>query len=295
MIDPLRRAAAEPSTEAVARVTRRVLSPVAPPAAAAEPGLAALARVRRRRRPQRARAWLLVPAVAAAAAALLWSRPEPVEELLRADVPTATVLTPEVRLAYEGDGDALGTRDDLVIRWQLGRLETEVEPHQGVRLVVVTEEARVTVKGTTFTVERSALGTTTTVRHGQVEVACGSDPARTVTDGERVECLPARASGRLARARAQRQSGAPAEVVLATLDGGLALTGPTDPVRGELLATRLDVLVATGDYPAARQAAADYLAGGFTTRRGEVTEIAALLEKSGSAPAPGTSLKTEER
>jgi ferric-dicitrate binding protein FerR (iron transport regulator) len=289
----------EPSPEAVDRVQRAVTpSRAGLRDAAAEPDAAAVRRVhagvlgRRRARRSPLGIGLLLGAGVAAAAALIVAVPSrPLHADLSADVPTTAPLTPEVTLHYQGDGTVTGSPKDVAIDWVVGTLDAEVEPERGIHLAVVTDEAHVRVTGTVFRVTRSALGTAVSVTRGGVEVVCGADAPRLLTPGDEAVCVPLTASGRLGRARALRTGGASTADVLAAVDAGLALTSPTDPVRGELLAFELDLLVSTGDTASARAVAAAYLDAGFPTRRGDVAALVETLpeespDRADASPRP---------
>lgn len=282
----------EPSSDAVRRVIAGATAWRDLRDAAPTPTPTAIARLTRRVRPRPRRPWV---AVAIAALALLLVRPSSFERPLQADVAT-TVPLGDVRLVYVGAGTVHGAARDLVVDWRIGTLALDVTPGRGVHLDVTTDEAHVRVHGTAFTVTRDALGTRVDVARGEVAVTCvgAADPAPTAAAdrvptaasvgtavplgaGADITCLPLHATGRLARARAQRAAGLPAASVLATLDDALGLTTPADPAYGELLAMKLDLLVSTGDDAGALAAADAYLAAGLPTRRVEVSALAGTL------------------
>lgn len=194
----------------------------------------------------------LLAAAALAALALigLWSgldRPPPP----LAGPLSSGPLTAEVGLSVDGVGAASGDARDVELRWQAGRLDVEVEPRQGVRLSVRTEEATLRVIGTGFEVQRDALGTTVAVRHGVVELRCAEGPARPLSASETSNCPPRSAAGRLGRVRALQDGGLGAGALLAEIDQALALPDASGDVAQELLAVRMEALLALNRLPEA--------------------------------------------
>jgi ferric-dicitrate binding protein FerR (iron transport regulator)/TolA-binding protein len=101
------------------------------------------------------------------------------------------------------DGGSRGARvrleasraDERRLRLERGRVVLDVDPlAPGQTLAVVTDDEKVTVRGTRFLVERSAEGTSVAVAHGQVRVA---STARTVdvATGMRLEPRAAQPTG----------------------------------------------------------------------------------------------------
>ncbi|MFZ5481409.1 MAG: hypothetical protein ACOZNI_31905, partial [Myxococcota bacterium] len=212
--------------------------------------------------------WLLLPIVAGL---LVWLRPARVDLPLEAD---AAAEVGPVRLDWDGKGHAGGTVRDLHVAWEVGTLAVDLDPGSA-DLEVVTDEASVRVVGTVFTVTRDALGTTVAVQQGKVAVACAGQAPFTLT-GE-ASCPPTRAAGMLGRARRLLVTGAPTGEVLAAVDRGLALAEAGDPVRGELVALRIEALVGASRFDEALAAAEAYLASGETARRDEVAALAERL------------------
>ena len=161
--------------------------------------------------------------------------------------------------------------------WEAGTLRAEVEPHTGTGLSVLTEEARVDVVGTVFSVRRDALGVTTWVERGRVAVACTEGWAGELEpdDGPHT-CLPVRPALLLGRADALLDAGAPSEEVLEALDLGLERAAEGSAVMGELLARRLEVLGSTERIDEALADADAYLALGGS-RAIEVRRFAGWL------------------
>lgn len=192
----------------------------------------------------------------------------------------AVAWSDTVSFTFEGSGRVQGTADDLVIAWEDGTLHAQVEPGTGTGLEVRTTEASVRVVGTVFRVHRDAMGTTTTVEEGKVEVACtdGWQGLVTAESGPHV-CLPTRPAMLLGRASALRDRGRDTTDVLATLDRGIELASTTSVIRGELLALRMEVLSEAGDYARAISDADAYLALDGP-RSLEVTRFAAWLALS---------------
>lgn len=294
----LRRAATEPTPGALARVEARIRFPGGVlRAAAAEPSSAALSRVQGRsgRRGTRRVPVLGVAFVLAMCLLIYALTPRFSARDLAAQAPTSASLSPEVAVRYAGEGRVDGERRDLVIHWQIGTLETDVEPDRGVHVAVVTDEARVVVHGTAFSVDRTALGTAVSVARGEVEVTCGVDAPVILRAGEHAGCLPVRASGELARARELRSRGVESVRVLGVIERGAKMPDASPAVLGELLALRIDVLVADENDSDALIAAEQYLAAGYTPRRAEVESIAATLRTkkvgSGGGSHPSSTLE----
>ncbi len=180
------------SSEAVARVRRRVMTSTRP-------------RWR----------WQLptLGLALATAAALFVLRPE-------VDLPAqplgshSTVqLTPEVLLELDGSGRSQGRRMAPRIRWEEGSLHASVTPERGVDLVIQTPEARVAVVGTIFDVHRDALGTRVTVERGAVQVSCVSGGEHLLEQGDQRTCWPTTPGVLLGRAGALIDGGAEPERV----------------------------------------------------------------------------------
>jgi ferric-dicitrate binding protein FerR (iron transport regulator) len=300
--DSFRRAAreTEPAPDAVARVNRRVIGAwagVRPDREAfallVQPRPDAVERVTRRvlarhARPRRdVRPWV-AGALLAAALLLLVLRPAPPDGAL--DVPLASVtpvertLTAEVALEFQGSGEATGTRRAPRIRWEAGTVSLDVRPNAGVELTVETPEGRVEVRGTSFSVTRDDLGTHVAVTRGSVAVVCLDGRSTLLGAGDDVVCEPVRAMGMLSRAHALRDGGAAAPAILAAIDRGLGLATPGEPARLELLALRLDVLVAAGRDAEALAAAEAYLAEGDGPRHDEVVAWAESLRARLGSP-----------
>lgn len=262
--DPFEIAAesAEPSEVAVARVIRRAEKTLDAP---------------QRRRPA---PWLAggIGALAGAVvvAVLLWPDSPVTERTLRAEAPVPAQIGEDVALRYAGRGTVAGDATHPRLHWEAGALEVEVTPGKNIDLQVETAEGTATVVGTGFVVNRDALGTRVDVRHGIVAVSCQDGRAAHLTAGQSLTCLPVRASGLLARARALAAAGASGEDVLDTLDAGLRIA-ESGPIRGELAARRIEALAAVGRHEEALAAASAWLAGGDEVRRDEVRALAVGL------------------
>ncbi len=212
--------------------------------------------------------------------------PLPLDLEIAASTESAIDLAEHVDLVAKGRGHAAGTDAAPRLRWEEGSLSVEVTPERGIDLEVVTDEAIVRVLGTGFTVERSALGTQVSVRHGQVSVDCVAGDGHRLTTGQSVECAPVRPPALLGRARALAGMGAAPERVLSTLDA--AENKENSPaLAGELLALRVDTLRRAGRSAEALGAAQDYLQAGHLPRRPDMRRIAAalLFERSGCEAA----------
>jgi ferric-dicitrate binding protein FerR (iron transport regulator) len=266
----------EPSELAVARLSRRAA--------------ATLDRPRPSRRPMYAG----FAALSVAAAALLFAlRPTVTVSALAADTATTMQVSDDVALSYAGRGEVTTDGAHPRVSWELGTLDVEVTPNRGVDLVIETPEATVRVIGTGFTVARDALGSAVDVRHGIVAVRCGDGREGQLTAGQSMTCLPVRAAGMLARAKALAAGGAADADVLVALDAGLRLDA-SPPVRAELSARRIRTLSALGRDEEAAAAASAWLAGDETIRRAEVEDLAFAVAMRRADCATATRLaKTE--
>jgi hypothetical protein len=103
-----------------------------------------------------------------------------------------TSAQPDSRLAlrYRGEGLLSAGGDDFEIRWDTGRLEVAVEPDAGIRLAVVTAEARIAIVGTAFSVTSGSDGTRVEVSRGVVRVRCHGQQERRFAAAESTICAP---------------------------------------------------------------------------------------------------------
>jgi hypothetical protein len=201
------------------------------------------------------------------------------DEPLVAAVRTERALSGDVRLAVEGEGVLGGPASAPRIAWTRGSLEVDVTPGRGVDLVVSTPESTVHVIGTRFRVVRDALGTTVDVERGHVSARCAGaggapDADHDLFAGASVVCPPTRPAGLLARAIRREERGDPASDVLVDVDAGIRLAPAADPIRSELLALRIELLLRAGHHDEAAAAAAVYLADPDAPRRDEVEALA---------------------
>ena len=240
-----------------------------------------IARIRRRLAAQRPRPLAIAAPIAlslAAAAALLLgvlpsasppaAAPEPLEGALDAGLLT---LTPNVRLDIDGIGSVSGHAEEIDIVWQLGTLNVDVTPAQGIALTVRTENADVSVVGTVFAVEQTVLGTTISVTEGVVSIECADMTHHRLTSGETTTCLPQKAhTGRL---ETLMDMGAPPEQVLAETRRVLAMK-PEKAIQGELLSAQIEVLLQSGNRAAAAAVAWRYLEEGHTARAADFSSLA---------------------
>ena len=230
-----------------------------------------------------ARRLAVVAAVAAAAAgvlavALLLPRADRVlsERLESPGTWRERSPTTDVALRFQGSGSLAGTAHAPEITWDNGRLEVDVAPEREIRLVVLTREARVAVTGTSFLVDRSALGSDVSVDTGTVQVTCGAGAPRPLAAGHRYTCPPVSASGWLGRANALLDRG-DAPGTLASAEAGLALGDALPAVAEELAAIRILALVVLDRRAEALEAAEAYLALGHPMREVEIRRTAARL------------------
>jgi len=246
----------EPSPFAVRRVRRRLDEPDRESLRALlrtlpEPSEGAEARIRARLAQPAPAPSRLVPALGFAAAAaavaalvlaLVPRAPEPVALALSSDTEwTRVEPAPAVTLGFQGTGRVTGDERSPRVLWESGTLDVQVEPGQGVALVVETREAEVRVVGTAFSVTSDVLGTRVDVDHGKVAVRCVGSGESLLGTGERHTCLPTTAAGLLGRATALMVQGAPAADLLATANAGLAVEAP-DALRHEFLGRRIRAL-----------------------------------------------------
>jgi ferric-dicitrate binding protein FerR (iron transport regulator) len=163
-----------------------------------------------------------------------------------------------------------------------GSLDVEVPANRGLAVSVTTREAQVEVVGTGFTVDRSAEGTLTRVRHGAVRVTCVGGQPTVLREGQSALCGPVSAAGLLARARERRAAGAGIDRLLVDLDAGLARTLPRDPVGVELRLLRAEILFNAGRLDEARADVDRLRAEGVGARGDSLLRLeAALAERSG--------------
>jgi len=254
-----------------------------------------LSRLRRRLRPsnrqgsyrsRRMPAWAQGAVLLAAAGAALWvggvrlSSVEPRSFALDATVPATLAASEHVALSYQGRGLWRGRGESHDISWEAGHLDVEVEPDQGVRLLVSTEEAAVEVVGTRFGVDRGPLGTTVTVHRGKVRLTCSDGEPEPLTAGTRhcprpVEALHAHAVSLIV------DEADPADI-LEVVDLALA-SGDHGVLTYELIALRASALSDLGRTEELVQTLQRYLDGGPPMRRAEFQAWLDQLKASGEA------------
>ena len=208
------------------------------------------------------------------------SAPEPLSQPLSSMAEwTDLKPVPAVALHLKGEGELAGDERDLRVLWRSGTVDVELEPGQGVGLVVETDEGWVEVVGTHFSVLRDPLGTHVSVVRGEVRVQCAAsstEPVR-VTPGGEALCLPTTAAGALGRANALLSAGASEQEVLQALEGGLAAPGNTGAVAAELEVMRIASLSRLGRHAQALAAAERYLEARSEHRRTDMLGLAAQL------------------
>ncbi|MFT5680908.1 MAG: ferric-dicitrate binding protein FerR (iron transport regulator) [Myxococcota bacterium] len=238
-------------------------------------------RIRRRLSARRPRVTaVLVPtglAMAAAAALMLGALPSaalpgppPVSVSAELTQAGAVALTEHIRLDIDGLGTVHGDANEVDIDWKQGSLSVTVTPDQGIDLTVRTDEASASVVGTTFSVDRSALGTAVLVTEGTVSVECADMTRHTLTAGNTALCLPLSAIGRVVTLL---DTNAPSQAVLAEIQRGLSMDPPRS-IRGELLSRQIEVLLEQGDRDAAAAVAWHYIHEGHTARAEKFTALA---------------------
>lgn len=207
--------------------------------------------------------WLLTAGVVAAALAGVYLRSGETTRravLASQEAPTTEAWSDQVQLLVDGRGEIVGKPKDAEIHWRAGTVTASVEPHAGNRLSVITEEARVDVLGTVFSVSRDAMGVRTSVERGRVKVTCTDGWSGEIgpEDGEKL-CLPVRPELLLGRADALESAGASLEERRQTLDAGLERAKPGTAVAGELLFRRMQVRGEAGDLQGALEDVDRYL------------------------------------
>jgi ferric-dicitrate binding protein FerR (iron transport regulator) len=235
----------------------------------------------RRRRAGLVRRW--TPAgVAVAALALVvglsWSpAPSPVSAgTLPLDGISQLQPLDEVVLDYGGLGEA--TWDGKVVRidWEEGTLTSSVTPKQGIDLSVHTREAVVSVVGTAFTVTRDADGSHVSVEHGVVAVDCEGSDSVTLRVGEAHTCGPVSAGQWLVQIDRLFASASASERIRTSIRRGIRYSVDGDPLRGELLAREVQLLLRDGDRSEAAAVARQYLDEGYTVRAQQLLPVTEL-------------------
>jgi len=184
---------------------------------------------------------------------------------------TAATPDPRVRLRYRGDGVLDAGGDDFEVRWGTGRIEVDVDPQSGVRLAVVTAEARASIVGTRFSVDTDADGTRVVVTSGVVRVRCDGEEPRDVRAERTVTCAT-RDPRKLVK-RAMARFHAPdrsCEDVLTGLTAGLdrwPAEGYSDHLFGSALWTQVLCLHELDRRAEAKTAAETYIDLGLTGHR----------------------------
>ncbi len=223
----------------------------------------------------------VVLAAAAAGLTVVAVMPDPGLAPVQAELAAGTQRaelqpSPEVALAYQGAGQLEGTRQAPRIAWESGTVHVDVQPEQGIDLVVETVEAQVQVVGTAFAVTRDLLGTTVEVDHGLVRVVCVDGDTVEIGAGDRHLCYPTTAHDMLVRANTLRERGAAPELLLNTAELALQRYSGT-VVDEELVAVRIESLTRLERSVDAYSAAQAYLAADYTSRRDDVLRLTAKL------------------
>ena len=230
-------------------------------------------------------AWLALGGMAVAALALLAVRGDSTTGSVSAPVAAVSGTLPldgvsrlqplqEVVLDYGGQGEA--TWDGKVVRidWEEGAVTSSVTPKQGIDLSVHTREAVVSVVGTEFTVTRDVEGSHVTVQHGVVAVDCEADGSVTLRAGQSHTCAPVSAGQWLYKIDGLFSEGADSARIQTSIERGIRYSAVGDPLRGELLARRVQLHLRDGDRNAASLVAQQYLDEGFTVRAPQLRPIA---------------------
>jgi hypothetical protein len=247
-VDVLARRTGQPSADAIGRLHQRIVVPAPPP-------------------PTRS-AWPLAVGLLAACAVLA--------VLVHRTWPAAPVRQDpmqHIKLGLNGLGHVEQPGPQPVVVWEAGQVEVEVEPNQGVQLAVKTEEATITVVGTSFLVTREHFATSVKVHHGVVAVACTDGTQQRLLEGQQITCLPHEPAALLRRVVALSSSG-DHEARASAIEAGLAATPAGHPLRAELLARKVELLAAQSPEEAWAAAEA-YLASGAQVRRRAMLEFVA--------------------
>lgn len=185
---------------------------------------------------------------------------------------------PGVHLAYNsGYGELGGTTRSPEIQWISGKLEVEVEPHRGIQLSVATEEAKVRVIGTVFTVDRIDAHTVVGVERGKVEVTCSDGDQVTLTAGQQHACASRSPSKLALRALRLRERGAAPDEVLAVVERGLSYAPVGEAAWSHLSTLHMQTLADLDRHDEAMAEARSYLDAGHSRRRDEVLQLALAI------------------
>lgn len=234
-----------------------------------------------RAQPERRVPWALFAGggllLAAAAAVALLVRPGGTHTVVLEGAHVTHDWSEQIDLEFDGQGEIAGTARDAEIHWRSGTLNAHVVPNSHTKLAVITEEARVEVVGTVFSVTRDRLGVTTAVSKGKVSVTCtdGWEGFVTPESGAHT-CLPTRPIQLLGRADALQDRGATPQELLQTLDLGLSLAERDSAVHSELLVRRMHTFGDLKDTAGVLRDAEAYLAGPGS-RRTDVQRYAGYL------------------
>lgn len=179
-----------------------------------------------------------------------------------------------VALDYGGQGDASWEGKVVRIDWEEGTLTSSVTPQQGIDLSVHTREAVVSVVGTEFSVTRDVDGSHVSVAHGVVSVACESSGAVTLRSGQQHTCPPVSPGQWLFKIDQLFAESADSDRIRASIQRGIHYSAVGEPLRGELLARQVQLLLRDGAPLEAARAAQQYLDEGYTVRAVQLRIIA---------------------
>lgn len=185
---------------------------------------------------------------------------------------------PYLDVHYTGEGQLVGQGASWHVHWQRGKVQVELDPNALREVHIHTAEAHIEVIGTVFDVARDTLGTKVTVERGLVRVTCRqSQETLTLTADDEHICWPTTPTGLLARAIYLGDRDAPVETQLATLDAGLGMSKPEEPVYGEMLSSRMTTLLSVDRKHEALDAARRYLELNQPPRETTVRDVAVQL------------------
>lgn len=188
---------------------------------------------------------------------------------------------PGVALDYTGWGFVSGSERQPRIHFGAGSLHVDVEPNQGIDLVIETPNGVVSVVGTVFDVVVDDLGTRVSVERGAVKVACELGDSSLLRAGESTRCVRASASTLNMLAVKSVLAGNHPERVLSLVDRALDLQ-PVPEVEEQLLLRRFHTLASLGRTSDLGAAADAWLAHPLATETDEVrSETARLALQAG--------------
>jgi hypothetical protein len=189
--------------------------------------------------------------------------------------------SPYLNLNYSGKGQLESEGDRWALTWEQGSVTVHLDPEADAQLEVHTKEALVEVIGTVFDVQRDTLGTHVSVERGLVRVTCRMNPKpQTLSATQEHTCWPTTPAGLLARALYLSDHEGSADEQLATIQEGLLVSEPHDPVHGELIAHQITTFIGDQQHQEALTSAHRYLTLTDSPRAESIRNIAVQLAVS---------------